>query len=180
MKHFKRRILKKLGLFKVAKRINNYYFEKKYGHISEYNLNVKHLRLTYTTKDNYSKKWFFPRYANNKYHEPSATNLFINEIKPDDCILDIGAHIGFFTCIAARLAFKGTVYAFEVDQKCIPIINENLKLNELKNVVVSNYAVSDNSDIEKIPISTQPNPGLKISTNTEIANYNEVKAIKVD
>src|SRR5690242_2291625 len=92
------------------------------SNIANYHLKLKDISLTYTTEDEYSKSWFFPRYEGGRYHEPATTNLFINKIKPNDCVLDIGAHLGFFTCLAAKLARNGVVHAFEVDENCMPIV----------------------------------------------------------
>ncbi|GDX52607.1 hypothetical protein LBMAG27_16540 [Bacteroidota bacterium] len=169
----------------LTKRI--YYFLKKqlelrrYKGVETYELKLRSVEAVFSTTDAYSKGWFFPRYDKGKYHEPTATNLFIDEIKPEYCVFDIGTNLGFFTCISGKLAAKGSVHSFEVDENCILLIEKNCRLNGLSNVTINNCAVSDNDETEKIPVSAKPNPRLKVST-TESPNlhYIEVKALQID
>lgn len=58
--------------------------------------------------------------------------------------VDIGAHIGKFTIMMAnRLGSKGKVISIEPHPKNFKILEENISLNELKNVVPLNVACSD-------------------------------------
>jgi FkbM family methyltransferase len=61
-----------------------------------------------------------------------------------DIVVDVGAHIGHHTLIAAkRVGPKGKVIAIEADPKNFNILNKNIKLNKLNddNVIAINYAV---------------------------------------
>jgi len=78
--------------------------------------------------------------------EDYETELFKKNIKPGDTVVDIGAHIGYYTVIAAQLVGdKGKVYAFEPDPKNYQLLQRNVKLNGYSNVVLVNKAVSDKS-----------------------------------
>lgn len=68
---------------------------------------------------------------------------------------------------------------FEVDPKCIELIHKNLKANQLNNVEVHNYAVSDSKGTIKIPNLKNPNPSLVINSNNDV-NYLEIESISVD
>ncbi len=173
---------KKAGLFKRAVSfVKRRYNILKYKNIEYYELKLKSLDVKYSTNDSYSKNWFYPRYDNGRYHEPVATHLFIDEIKQDYCVFDIGTNLGFFACISGLLASKGTVHAFEVDENCISIIEKNCVINHLTNITINNFAVSDNDSTEKIPFSTKPNPRLKVSNNgAPNFRYKEVTAIRID
>jgi len=57
-------------------------------------------------------------------------------------VIDVGAHIGHHTLIAAkRVGPKGKVIAVEADPKNLEILNKNIKLNKFDNVNTINYAV---------------------------------------
>jgi FkbM family methyltransferase len=146
---------------------------------NEWHLNIGRINLVYNTNDPYSKGWFYPRYAKGRIHEPVATKLFLEYIKSNSQVLDIGGHLGYFSCIAGKLANKGTVNVFEVDPKCIGLINKNLEINGLTNVTVRNCAVSNQNESVKIRKLTNPNPGLVINSGLR-ENYIEVKSITVD
>jgi len=64
------------------------------------------------------------------------------EIKKDDIVIDIGAHIGYFTIYAAKNAYQGTVYAIEPYRESFEILKKNLKLNDLANVKPFHAAIS--------------------------------------
>lgn len=58
-------------------------------------------------------------------------------------IIDIGAGLGDFTVLAARENPHGKVYAYEPFQESLKLLEDNLKLNRIKNVQVFSEAVSD-------------------------------------
>jgi FkbM family methyltransferase len=182
LKNILRWALSSIGLLNVAKRVKKASFERaffaKYGKIEKYRLPLENIEVWYSTKDEYSKRWFFPRYDNGRIHEPSTTDIFIKTIRPDDVVLDVGTNLGYYTCLAAKLASNGKVHAFEIDNNCIPLLKSNIELNKFTNVVLNNFAVSDNNNVEKIPESSTPNPTLKITQN--IARFREVKAVTLD
>ncbi|MFP4403805.1 MAG: FkbM family methyltransferase [Candidatus Woesearchaeota archaeon] len=65
--------------------------------------------------------------------------------KKEMIIIDVGAHIGFFTLYAKRLFPNSTIYSFEPDKQNFSYLNKNLNLNKIKGVKSFNLAVS-NSD----------------------------------
>ncbi len=76
--------------------------------------------------------------------EEYETELFKKHINKGDVVLDIGAHIGYYTLIAARsVGNKGKVYAFEPDLKNFKLLKKNVEENKYKNVVLVNKAVTD-------------------------------------
>ena len=64
------------------------------------------------------------------------------EIKSNDTIVDIGAHVGYFTILAAKNANLGTVYSVEPHKESIELLKKNLELNNLKNVETINAAIA--------------------------------------
>ena len=48
------------------------------------------------------------------------------EIKSNDTIVDIGAHVGYFTILAAKNANLGTVYSVEPHKESIELLKKNI------------------------------------------------------
>jgi FkbM family methyltransferase len=58
-------------------------------------------------------------------------------------IVDIGAGLGDFSAYAAQHSPNGCVYAYEPFPESFALLQQNLELNQLRNVVVRPYAVAD-------------------------------------
>jgi len=65
------------------------------------------------------------------------------EIKPEDTVVDIGAHIGVFAVFAAHHAKNGRVVAVEPFEENFQMLRRNIELNSATNTVALNKAVSD-------------------------------------
>ena len=186
MKSVIKSIFQRLGLLNVARKFRRKFLptpsEKKYRSLQRYQMSVRGIDMTLSTEDDHSRNWIYPRYDHGKYHEPAITNLFIDQIQPDFCVIDIGVNVGWFTCLAALLAKQGHVHAFEVDDHCLPLIKKNLELNQLDNVTVNICAASDHIGTEKIPISDTPDAELKIANDPDSGaqQFREVDAITID
>jgi FkbM family methyltransferase len=65
-------------------------------------------------------------------------------------LVDVGAHIGEFTLLAAQaVGVTGQVHAFEPQPNLFPVLSENVQMNGLSNVILNCSAVSDHvGDIE--------------------------------
>ena len=78
--------------------------------------------------------------------EKYETKLFKRLIKKDMTVIDIGANIGYYTLLSARLAGnKGKVFAFEPEAENYNLLIRNVELNEYKNVTPVKKAVSSNA-----------------------------------
>lgn len=76
--------------------------------------------------------------------EPNISCTLTDILKPDDVFVDIGAHIGYDTLLAASIVGKsGRVYSFEADPKTYDLLAKNISLNDLTNVIATNCAVMD-------------------------------------
>ncbi len=77
-------------------------------------------------------------------YEPRLLEVIEKEIKPGEVIVDLGANIGYYTLIFARLVGeKGRVYAFEPDPENFALLKKNVEINGYKNVVLVQKAVSN-------------------------------------
>jgi FkbM family methyltransferase len=87
-----------------------------------------------------------PMLLRDGYFEPYETTLIESEVKPGDVVLDIGANIGYYTLIFARLVGeKGRVYAFEPDPTNYRLLKKNVRANGYQNVIFVNKAVAETS-----------------------------------
>jgi FkbM family methyltransferase len=66
-------------------------------------------------------------------------------IKENDTVIDIGAHIGYFTIYAAKKAKKGKVISFEPSKESFKVLKNNLKINNIQNVNIENIGVRNES-----------------------------------
>ena len=76
--------------------------------------------------------------------EKSETEIIKKIIKEGDYVLDLGANIGYYTLLFSRLVGdKGKVFAFEPDPKNFSVLKRNIELNNYKNVILVQKAVSN-------------------------------------
>jgi FkbM family methyltransferase len=74
------------------------------------------------------------------YFEPEDTIAFIKLIKEGDIFLDIGAHIGYYSILAARLVGNtGAVYSFEPTPSTFKVLKSNT--DQFKNASAYSYAL---------------------------------------
>ena len=86
----------------------------------------------------------------------SKTRVFCERVKKGMTVLDLGAHIGYYTLMAARLVgTEGTVFAFEPDPKNFSLLERNVALNGYKNVTLVQKAVSDKTGAARFYLDTE-------------------------
>lgn len=75
-------------------------------------------------------------------YEPPVTQTILQAVESGWTVLDIGAHIGYFTLLLAeRVGPHGKVIAFEAFPDVFSVLEENVRLNACGNVVLENKAV---------------------------------------
>ncbi len=78
--------------------------------------------------------------------EPVILRFLETRVKPGDCFYDVGANVGFYSVLAAHLVGpQGSVVAFEPEADNFARLQSNVLLNDLRNVVVSPFALSDHN-----------------------------------
>jgi len=107
-------------------------------------------------------------------YEPDCTNLFVSLLRQDDCVLDVGANIGYFTLLASSLVGPGgQVHAFEASPQIMQLLDKNVEVNHVNNVVSYNEAVLDRAGFVEFYTGPEENLGL-----SSIQNIGYVSAIK--
>lgn len=84
------------------------------------------------------------RLALHGIYEPYETQLVLNTVKKGDVVIDIGANIGYYTLIFAKLVGEnGKVLAFEPDPTNFELLKKNINVNGYHNVDLQQKAVCD-------------------------------------
>jgi FkbM family methyltransferase len=86
--------------------------------------------------------------------EPFETELMVRRLRLGDCVIDIGANIGYYTIVAAAIVgSRGRVYAFEPEPANAALLTENARLNGLGNVYLEQRAVGDRTGAARLYLS---------------------------
>ena len=76
------------------------------------------------------------------YIEESVANFLINYASEGDCLIDVGAHFGFFSLLMADMVGKnGSVHSFEPTPSTFSVLKNNIKIEE--NIFINNNAIWD-------------------------------------
>jgi len=79
-------------------------------------------------------------------YDPLETEIIKKTLKKGDIAVDIGANIGYYTLLFAKLVGEtGKVFAFEPEPSNVELIKKNIAINWHRNVVVEQKAISDKS-----------------------------------
>ena len=136
-----------------------------------YVLNLKNgfkikMRKNTTDLQAFVNVWILEEYKKEKF-----------EINNNDTIIDVGGHIGLFTLYVSQFCKRGMIYAFEPMKNNFDLFKENIKMNNLKNVIVTNCAVTGKE--EKIKIYENQLDDAAHSIHGKGPNFSEVNAITV-
>jgi FkbM family methyltransferase len=94
----------------------------------------------------YSRKRFIYRKS-----EVPEVNYMRNIVRYGDCVLDIGANIGYWTTVlSSQVGNTGRVLAFEPNPNTFKILVKNIDLNLCCNAVAYNVGIADKNVIDKL------------------------------
>lgn len=115
----------------------------------------------------------------NGVYEKNETEFIQRHVKSDDVLVDIGANIGYYTLLFAKLIGKnGKTFAFEPEIKNFQILTKNISINNLQNVILENFAISNYNGVVKLYISEVP--GRHSLTPTSKNNYHNIQCVTLD
>tara|TARA_B110001454_G_scaffold112829_1_gene105843 strand:+ start:806 stop:1687 length:882 start_codon:yes stop_codon:yes gene_type:complete len=135
--------------------IKNFSHGKGYGKKNKLiNLTVRGIESS--LKTNYAEVWagkmfLHPndafRLSIHGIHGAHDLKIFKDNVKNGDNVVDLGANIGYFTLILAKLVGPtGKVFAFEPDPRNLTLLKKNIEYNNYKNVIIVPKAVSNVND----------------------------------
>ncbi|MGM0442277.1 MAG: FkbM family methyltransferase [Elusimicrobiota bacterium] len=129
--------------------------------------------VNYSTSSKLAKKWFFPRYIDGSLHEPPVTQLLIEYLNKESVFFDIGANLGFFTVMAAKICYEGEIHAFEMDRRLVNLIKKSVDLNsKVGKVFINNVAVCDKNNKT---VEFYPHQKNNLSTNRILNREDKIK-----
>lgn len=95
-------------------------------------------------------------------HEPELVEYLIRTVRAGDVVVDIGAHVGYVSCVAAALG--ATVIAAEIQPTLVPMIQLNASLNELWTVHALCVQIGDRVGLTST-FRLNPSPGMQSSVD---------------
>lgn len=83
-------------------------------------------------------------------YEPEQTREFQRVLKPGDTVLDVGAHVGYYTLLSSVLVGRsGQVLAFEPNPRNFAYLERHIALNRLPNASALPAAVADQEGVAR-------------------------------
>ncbi|MBI4707538.1 MAG: FkbM family methyltransferase [Candidatus Omnitrophica bacterium] len=120
------------------------------------------------------------RLSINKNYESVIKRLVKEKIEKGDTVLDIGANIGYYTLIFARLAGdSGCVFAFEPEPNNFKLLKKNIECNNYRNVTLEPLAVSDKSKRMRLCFNRNNQADNRL-IDSSMPNSIDVGAISLD
>lgn len=124
---------------------------------------------------------FKPHYVERDY-EPITRAWIEREVKPGMRVIDVGAHVGFFTLTMGSLVGpQGRVFAFEPAEENLQYLRENIARNGMKHVEVFPYAVGPTSEMRRFHITgSSDSHGFYAHPLTETLRTVDVRQVALD
>ena len=114
-------------------------------------------------------------------HEVILSNQYFShfDINKNDVVFDIGANIGSFTLLAAqKLQNTGKIYAIEPDDDNFEILCENIKINNLTNVVPIKKGLWSKKETKVFYLSHRPGEHTLLEHNDD--EFKQTGKISID
>jgi len=128
-----------------------------------------------------------PRTGQNVQHgigEPQVQQAPVDYLHPGMTFYDLGANIGYFSLIAARLVgFKGSVSSFEADPEIAARLRDNLARNKFSQAKVEQKAVWSEAttvSFTRVDPNTSPDRGLGHVSADSSGDIITVEAVSLD
>lgn len=110
-------------------------------------------------------------------YEFPKQKAFASFVREGDVVYDLGANVGFYSLLVARLAGKtGTIFSFEPFPRNIFYINRHIALNNIKNIKIIEAAVASKNGEGFFTSSESPSAGMISRQESDI----KIKIISLD
>ena len=113
--------------------------------------------------------------------EQLTTEMFKQVVKEGDVVVDLGANLGYYTLLAARLVGeKGKVYAFEPEPINYSLLLKNIELNGYDNIVAVQKAVSNVTGKVRLFLDSKDTGAHTIYQPGNKREFIEVESVALD
>ena len=112
-------------------------------------------------------------------HEPLATSLYLENLSPEDHVLDVGANIGYFPLVASHaIGPSGRLLGFEPSPDVFEILKRNIQQAGATNVEVFPWAIGSKRETAQFYQSEVPNWGSLIHDKSLLHNRSITVEVK--
>lgn len=103
--------------------------------------------------------------------EPRTINFLLRNLKPGDFFLDIGANIGMFSILAARLCGRyGRVFSVEPNPHALAYLRKGIGANDIRDrIIIIPKAMSSHHGTEVLVVPEYSLGGAYVASNTDRA-----------
>ncbi|UCH51026.1 MAG: FkbM family methyltransferase [Chloroflexota bacterium] len=114
-------------------------------------------------------------------YEQYETKLFRQYVTADMTVVDIGANVGYYTLLAAKLVgAKGKVFAFEPEPENYALLVRNIKMNGYKNAIPERKAVSNKTGKANLFLNKETGAHGLLSDREGIIGTMTVETVSLD
>jgi FkbM family methyltransferase len=93
--------------------------------------------------------------------DPSLTDFIEKTLGPDDVFIDVGAHVGYFSLLAARrVGPTGTVLSIEPNPLALGQLEQNIRRSSLANICVEHIACGESQQVVQLYLHTASNTSM--------------------
>jgi FkbM family methyltransferase len=99
-------------------------------------------------------------FAKNELYKSGLAKFLATVLQMDDCFIDIGSYIGYFSLLGATLVGdNGRVLSFEPEEKNYRYFHENIAINNFSNIKLFNNALGLETKTAKMFINADNDAG---------------------
>jgi len=121
------------------------------------------------------------RLSINGVYEEFETDIVKKIIKTGDVVFDIGANIGYYTLIFAKLVSNsGVVFSFEPEPTNYELLKKNVTINEHTNVKLYSKAVSNLNQTQKLFLDKKNKGGHSLIDKIDDRESIAIESIRID
>jgi FkbM family methyltransferase len=93
--------------------------------------------------------------------DPTLSRLIESTLSPGDVFIDVGAHVGYFTLLAARRVTPGgTVISIEPNPFALEQLERNVERSGLSNVLIERTACGESAGVVQLYLHAESNSSM--------------------